>query len=115
MQFRSYLKKLTEPFLRPHSAAAMQLQQTNQQNTEQVIKGLKVFSKLNAKQIKKLARLFICRTYSKGELLIKKGDTGLGMFVLVSGRAEVFDEHDGVRTTLSTMEVGACIGEMSLI
>jgi CRP-like cAMP-binding protein len=79
------------------------------------LKDLEIFKRLDPKQIHKVARLFIHRRYTKGQVMIKKGDTGLGMFLIVSGRAEVFDERDGKRISLATLDAGKVVGEMSLI
>lgn len=82
---------------------------------EERLKGLEIFSKLNDKQIRALARHFVARRYTKGEVFIKKGDTGLGMFVIVTGLLEVYDQRDGSRATLATLRPGQSVGEMSLL
>jgi CRP-like cAMP-binding protein len=82
---------------------------------EQWLKGVELFSKLTDRQIRKLARLLLARHYAKGRLLIQKGDTGLGMFLVVSGSVEVFDTAGGVRVSLAHLGPGQCVGEMSLI
>src|SRR5437870_8324910 len=87
----------------------------DQWHTEELLKGLEIFSKLTDKQIRKLARLFTPRRYAKGEILIKKGETGLGMFVIKSGLVEVFDTRDSHRVALATVGAGKCVGEMSLM
>jgi CRP-like cAMP-binding protein len=84
-------------------------------NVEERLKGLEIFSKLNDRQIRKLARLFLPRSYRKGEVLIKKGDTGLGMFLVADGRVEVYDTRDGNRVILAILDPGKCVGEMSLM
>jgi CRP-like cAMP-binding protein len=84
-------------------------------NVEERLKQVEIFSKLNDKQIRKLAPLFMAKRYAKGEVLIRKGDIGLGMFLIVSGRVEVFDTRDGNRVTLATLDPGKCVGEMSLM
>jgi CRP-like cAMP-binding protein len=84
-------------------------------SVEEQLTKLEIFSKLSEKQIRKLARQFVPRRYEKGELLIKKGDTALGMFLISSGRVEVFDHADGKRISLATLEAGKSVGEMSLI
>ncbi len=87
----------------------------DQWHTEELLKGLEIFSKLTDKQIRKLARLFTPRRYAKGEILIKKGETGLGMFVIKSGLVEVFDTRDSHRVALAIVGAGKCVGEMSLM
>jgi CRP-like cAMP-binding protein len=82
---------------------------------EEQLAKVEIFAKLSEKQIRKLAREFVPRRYAKGELLIKKDDTALGMFLISSGRVEVFDTKDGNRIPLATLEAGKSVGEMSLI
>jgi CRP-like cAMP-binding protein len=84
-------------------------------SVEEQLKKQEIFSKLTEKQIRKLASLFLPRRYSKGELLIKKGDTGLGMFLIAEGRVQVFDTRDGRRVNLATLESGKSVGEMALM
>jgi glucose-6-phosphate 1-dehydrogenase len=47
-----------------------------------------------------------------GEMLIRKGDLGREMYVLVRGQVEVVDDTGKVLTTL---EDGACFGEIALL
>ena len=82
---------------------------------EEQLARVEIFSKLSERQIRNLARQFVPRHYAKGELLIKKDDTALGMFLIASGRVEVFDTKDGNRINLATLEAGKSVGEMSLI
>jgi CRP-like cAMP-binding protein len=82
---------------------------------EEQLTKVEIFSKLSARQIRNLARQFVPRHYAKGELLIKKDDTALGMFLIAAGRVEVFDTKDGNRINLATLEAGMSVGEMSLI
>ena len=47
-----------------------------------------------------------------GETLIRKGDVGREMYVLVRGQVEVLDDEGGV---LATLKDGACFGEIALL
>lgn len=84
-------------------------------NVEERLKQLEIFSKLTDKQIRKLGQLCVAKQYPKGEVFIRKGDTGLGMYLIVSGRVEVFDTREGARVTLATLDSGKVVGEMSLM
>src|SRR5262245_33540778 len=88
---------------------------TQRVDVEERLKQLEIFSKLTEKQIRKLAGLFISKRLAKGEVFIRKGDTGLGMYLIVSGRVEVFDTRDGSRVSLATLDAGKVVGEMSLM
>ena len=51
-----------------------------------------------------------------GELLIRKGDAGTEMYMIVTGRARVFDHApDGSEKVLAVFEPGAVFGEMALV
>ncbi len=52
------------------------------------------------------------RVYGAGERIVRQGDPGESMFVLVDGTARVFVEPD---TDVAVIERGECFGEMSLL
>lgn len=52
------------------------------------------------------------RTYGAGERIVRQGDAGESMFVLIDGSARVFVEPD---TEVAAIERGGCFGEMSLL
>ena len=110
-----FLKRLVELFLKPFHRSHAEGQKGKEQNVENLLKSIDLFAHLEAKQLRKLARLFLPRNYAKGDLIIKKGDTGLGMFLIVSGQSEVFDEQGSVIIPLATLQAGSFVGEMSLI
>lgn len=53
--------------------------------------------------------------YGRGEKLIKQGDEGNSMFVLVNGAVDVHVGHDGEQTYVTTLRPGDYFGEMSLL
>ena len=85
------------------------------ENLENLIRGIDLFSRLESSSIKKLARLCSRREFLEGEMMIKKGDPGLGMLVILSGRAVVFDQRDGKDVILASLKTGDSVGEMALI
>lgn len=52
------------------------------------------------------------RVYGQGERIVRQGDAGESMFVLLDGTARVFVEPD---TEVAIIEAGGCFGEMSLL
>jgi len=52
------------------------------------------------------------KPFRTGEILLKKGEPGTHLHLIISGRVEVIDEDDNIITTL---ERGDVFGEMSLI
>ena len=55
------------------------------------------------------------RTFAKGEPLMRQGEPGREMFVLVNGRADAVLSAGGESRLLRTMHRGDVIGEMALI
>jgi CRP-like cAMP-binding protein len=80
-----------------------------------VIAGLEIFSRLTPRQHRRLAQLFIPRRYSQGELVIRQGDVGLGMFIITSGQMEVYQELGGTTRQIAILGAGQTVGEMALL
>ncbi|TSA31829.1 MAG: hypothetical protein D4R65_10615 [Verrucomicrobiaceae bacterium] len=53
--------------------------------------------------------------FGRGESIIRQGAESGPMYVLVSGRAEVWIENNGLRTSVAILEADACIGENSVL
>lgn len=82
---------------------------------EALISKVPLFTRLDKGSLRKLAALCIPRQFPKGKLLIKQGETGLGLFLITAGRVEVYFEQGGMRTRLAILEPGDSLGEMSLV
>jgi CRP-like cAMP-binding protein len=50
--------------------------------------------------------------FKKGDLIMKQGDYGISIYMVVSGRVEVYTESAGTETSLATLGPGNLIGEM---
>jgi CRP/FNR family transcriptional regulator, cyclic AMP receptor protein len=81
------------------------------------LKKVPILAALKQDQLEMLAKLATVRTYKKGELMIKQGEPGTGLFVLLSGSVTVTAKsRPGFPdTVLSKMGKGDFVGEMSLI
>jgi flavin-dependent dehydrogenase len=54
------------------------------------------------------------KLYKSGETIVRQGEKGDCMYVIVSGRAEVIQERDGKEIRLGVMTEGDVFGEMAL-
>lgn len=71
---------------------------------------------LAPEQISRLAEESIERVYAAGEPVIRQGDPGTSLFVIMSGRVEVtVQQADVAPVRLATLEPGGYFGEMSLM
>lgn len=58
-----------------------------------------------------LERLFV----PAGTLIMKQGEKGNCAYLIQSGAASVYTEHDGKRVELAQLELGQIVGEMALV
>ena len=81
-----------------------------------VLTHVPLFAGLDARAIEALAGFTFRKTFAAGELIVEDGRTGNGLFIVVSGSAEVIK---GLQTaqprTVARLGVGEPIGEMALL
>jgi CRP-like cAMP-binding protein len=85
-------------------------------STAAVLAGVPLFAGLDAKAVEALAGFAFQKTFQAGELIVEEGHTGNGLFIILSGRAEVIK---GLKTArphvVATLGKGEPIGEMALL
>ena len=75
-----------------------------------------LFQGLKRRQIESLAGSMIERRYAAGDTIVTQGKEGIGLFVLVSGRAEVVRTGiDGSTATLNVFGPTDFFGELALL
>ena len=84
--------------------------------TGEVLTSVPLFAGLDAREVEVLAGFTFRKTFEAGELIVEEGRTGNGLFVIVSGSAEVIK---GLGTahprTVARRGAGDPIGEMALL
>lgn len=80
-------------------------------NAEETLKKVPIFSGLEGKHLKKLANIMVERSFKPGEVIVKEGDQGAGVFLISSGKVEVVR---GDNQVLNTLGPGDFFGEMAL-
>jgi CRP/FNR family transcriptional regulator len=83
--------------------------------TEEFLARAPLFARLERRSLRKLAELCVPRDFEAGSVMISEGDTGLGLFVIMSGRVEITKGVGDEAVRLATMERGDLLGEMALI
>lgn len=84
-------------------------------NAEEFLARAPLFARLGRRSLRKLAGLCVPRDFETGAVMISEGDTGLGLFVIVSGRVEVVKGAGDDTLRLAVMRPGDLLGEMALI
>jgi CRP-like cAMP-binding protein len=75
-----------------------------------------LFSGLKQRQIRNLAGSMVRRQYAAGDTIVTQGKEGIGLFVLVSGKADVVRTGvDGSTMTLNTFGPTDFFGELALL
>jgi CRP/FNR family cyclic AMP-dependent transcriptional regulator len=81
-----------------------------------LIRRVPLFSDLSPAQSSIVSSTMNKKRYKRGDLIVEEGAISGSLFMILSGKARVLS-HDqrGREVIMATLEVGDCIGEMSLI
>jgi CRP-like cAMP-binding protein len=86
-------------------------------DTEAILRAVPIFSRLKGRQLARLARLATHKSFAEGTLILRRGDTGVALYIVVSGRvaARLPSEDAKPDRLLGEMGPGEAFGEMALI
>lgn len=90
----------------------------NSHTVERIVAQLAVvdfLGTLDTKQLGMLAQEARWESYLPGERVVRQGEPGEVLYVIVSGKATVRLEEGGLSSTVTTLEAGKFFGEMSLL
>lgn len=84
---------------------------------EDTLAHVPLFSSLDKKELQEIARSCQERKYSPGTVLVKQGDTGVGLYVITKGRVHItqVSNPDRPEEDLGTAGPGEVLGEMALL
>ena len=83
-------------------------------NTE-FLKKVSWFEDLDERSLEAIANSAVEQKYQPGQFIMRQGDTGVGAFIIRSGKVEILQERDGKETKLATLGAGDVVGEMALL
>jgi CRP/FNR family transcriptional regulator, cyclic AMP receptor protein len=78
------------------------------------LKGLSLFKRLTARELRALDELLHDRSYQKEEVIFDEGDTGLGLFIVMSGRVKIVSSHAALQRLAPEFGPGDFFGELAL-
>lgn len=88
----------------------------DQDTTLDILMKTPLFGGLGKRQLERLARQFVERTYKEGDAILTQGQGGEGLFVIESGEAEaVHRRADGTSIVLNPLLPGDFFGELALL
>ena len=75
-----------------------------------------LFANLEPKYIRGIAQICTERTFNEGEVLMRQGDDGIGLYIILSGKVKVekADQH-GKQVELASNGPGDIMGEFSVL
>ena len=79
------------------------------------LKRVSWFEDLDQKSLDAIANAAVEQSYQPGQEILRQGDTGVGAFIIRSGKVEIVQEKDGKVTQLATLGPGEVFGEMALL
>jgi len=84
---------------------------------EETLGHIDLFSTLDKKELQVLAKSCQERTYKSGTTIFTQGDTGVGLYVVKSGRIRLTQtsSQDRAEIDLGTAGTGEVMGEMALL
>jgi CRP/FNR family cyclic AMP-dependent transcriptional regulator len=82
---------------------------------DQALAKVGLFAELNPKYIRGLAGIATERTFKSGEYLMRQGESGIGLFIILEGKVRVEKTDPGGRTVeLAENGPGDILGEMAV-
>jgi CRP-like cAMP-binding protein len=79
------------------------------------LKRVQLFEDLDRRSLDSIANAAVEQSYEVGQDIVRQGDTGVGAFIIRSGRVEVIQERSGETERLGELRSGDVFGEMALL
>lgn len=86
------------------------------EDIHEIINQAPFFDALETAEIKELCEFMDCYTIRRGGLLIREGDAGDFLLIILTGTVNVIkNREDGGRRIIATVGPGATVGEMAIV
>lgn len=85
-----------------------------EEDTATLLSSLEVFSALEGRELEQVAQVAVPRTFERGEVIFREGDSGEALYVVRSGSVSIRRDSTGGRTlALAELRPGAMFGELA--
>lgn len=75
-----------------------------------------IFEALSRREFRRIEGILHRRSAEAGEILVREGEQGVGMYVILSGEVQIVQQgEDGRRQLLATLRAGDFFGEQALL
>lgn len=79
------------------------------------LKRVRLFEDLDDRSLESIANAAVEQSYAPGQEVVRQGDTGVGAFIIRSGKVEILQEHGGQQHKIGELGPGDVFGEMALL
>lgn len=79
------------------------------------LKRVALFEGLDQRSLEAVANAAVEQSYAPGQEIVRQGDTGVGAFIIRSGRAEIVQDHGGQEHKVGEVKSGDFFGDMALL
>lgn len=79
------------------------------------LKKVSWFQDLDQKSLDAIANAAVEQKYQPGQEIVRQGDTGVGAFIIRSGKVDIVQDKSGKEVKLATLGPGDVFGEMALL
>lgn len=83
--------------------------------TADFLRKVPLFEDLDDRSIKAIANAVVEQSYSPGQDIVREADSGVGAFIIRSGRCDVLQKRGGQEAKLGELGPGDFFGEMALL
>lgn len=89
--------------------------QRGDEDTARLLADVEVFSELEERELSEVAQVAVPRTFERGEVIFREGDSGDTCYVVRSGSVSIRREHaDGRTLALAELRAGSIFGELAM-
>ncbi|MEO6052626.1 MAG: cyclic nucleotide-binding domain-containing protein [Chthoniobacterales bacterium] len=81
----------------------------------QCLQKLKGFANFQPAEMDLIATVSDIEDFKKGDLIVKEGESGDSMYVILSGEVQIFSDSEGKHVQLAKLSTGSFFGELALV
>ena len=79
------------------------------------LKRVTLFEDLDRRSLEAIANAAVEQDYTAGQEIVRQGDTGVGAFIIKTGRVEIVQDRPGHTHKVGELKSGEVFGEMALL
>jgi len=84
-------------------------------DAQELLQSVPLFHGLDKQHVESLAKFCHERSFAGGDVIVREGESGIGLFIIGSGQVEVTQQRGGRDERLRYMGAGEVFGEIGLL